>query len=214
MTSAGFVTRHVIHDTITERQGSREFITIKPYLRIVAGLATDVPDDADKLPTFNPFKLYSDQTPVGAGDTSSDAPQAVSINVVDISGAQVPQNDGIELRTDEVNALVSEAAENFAYADGPLGGGEATLQLASYNPQEGFKPAPPAINTTDIHKSMEDADFGRRRRRHRRGPDRERHAEGAHRRQRRHADEPVRQDGNRAFGSGDHHRSPPADLPG
>lgn len=158
MTSAGFVTRHVIHDTVTERQGSREFITIKPYVRIVAGLATDLPEDADKLPPFNPFKLYSDQTPVGAGETSSDQPQAVNVNLVDVPGAQVPQSDGIELRTDEVNTLVSEAAENFAYADGPLAGGQATLQLAAYSPQEGFKLAPPAINTTDIHKSMEDAD--------------------------------------------------------
>jgi murein DD-endopeptidase MepM/ murein hydrolase activator NlpD len=158
MTSAGFVTRHVIHDTVTERQGSREFITIKPYVRIVAGLATDLPEDADKLPPFNPFKLYSDQTPVGSGETSSDQPQAVNVNLVDVPGAQVPQSDGIELRTDEVNTLVSEAAENFAYADGPLAGGQTTLQLASYSPQEGFKLAPPAINTTDIHKSMEDAD--------------------------------------------------------
>jgi murein DD-endopeptidase MepM/ murein hydrolase activator NlpD len=158
MTSAGFVTRHMIHDTVTERQGSREFITIKPYVRIVAGLATDLPEDADKLPPFNPFKLYSDQTPVGSGETSSDQPQAVNVNLVDVPGAQVPQSDGIELRTDEVNTLVSEAAENFAYADGPLAGGQTTLQLASYSPQEGFKLAPPAINTTDIHKSMEDAD--------------------------------------------------------
>ena len=155
MTSAGFVTRHVIHDTVIERQGSREFITIKPYVRIIAGLATDLPEDADKLPAFNPFKLYSDQTPVGSGETSSDQPQAVSVNLVDVPGAQVPQSDGIELRADEVNALVSEAAENYAYADS---GGQATLQLASYSPQEGFKLAPPAINTTDIHKSMEDAD--------------------------------------------------------
>jgi murein DD-endopeptidase MepM/ murein hydrolase activator NlpD len=155
MTSAGFVTRHVIHDTVTERQGSREFITIKPYVRIVAGLATDLPDDADKLPPFNPFKLYSDQTPVGAGETASDQPQAVAVNLVDVPGAEVPPSDGIELRTDEVNALVSEAAETYAYADQ---GGEATLQLASYNPQDGFRPAPPAVNTTDIHKSMEDAE--------------------------------------------------------
>ena len=157
LTSAGFVTRHVIHDTITERQGSREFITIKPYLRIVAGLATDVPDDADEIPPFNPFKLYSDATPVGAGETSTDAPQSVSVNLVDIPGAQVPDTDGIELRADEVNALVSEAAENYAYAEGAASG-QATLQLASYSPQEGFKPAAPAINTTEIHKSIEDAD--------------------------------------------------------
>ena len=60
MTAAGFVSRQVIHDTVIERQGSREFITIKPYLRIVAGLATELPADANDLPPFNPFKLYSD----------------------------------------------------------------------------------------------------------------------------------------------------------
>ena len=48
MTAAGFVSRQVIHDTVIERQGSREFITIKPYLRIVAGLATELPADADR----------------------------------------------------------------------------------------------------------------------------------------------------------------------
>ncbi len=131
LTSAGFVTRHVIHDTVTERQGSREFITIKPYLRIVAGLATDLPEDADKLPPFNPFKLYSDTTPVGAGETATDAPQSVSVNLVDVPGAQVPQSDGIELRADEVNALVSEAAENFAYADGA---GRRTRRRSSSHP--------------------------------------------------------------------------------
>ena len=118
MTAAGFVSRQVIHDTVIERQGSREFITIKPYLRIVAGLATELPADADDLPPFNPFKLYSDQTPVGAGGAANDAPQAVSVNVVDMPGGILPQTDGVELRQDEVNQLVAEAAENFAYADG------------------------------------------------------------------------------------------------
>ena len=155
MTSAGFISRQVIHDTITERQGSREFITIKPYVRLVVGLSTDQPDDADNIPAFNPFKLYSDQTPVGSGDTQSDAPQDVSVNLVELPGAQVPQTDGIELKSDEVNALVAEAAETYAYADQ---GGDATLQLASYSPQDGFKPAAPAINTTEIEKSLEDTD--------------------------------------------------------
>ena len=57
LTEAGFATRQVIHDTVVERYGSREFITIKPYLRIIAGLATEPPADADHLPPFNPFKL-------------------------------------------------------------------------------------------------------------------------------------------------------------
>ena len=129
MTAAGFATRHVIHDTVIERQGSREFITIKPYLRIVAGLATELPADADELPPFNPFKLYSDATPVGAGGDTDDAPQAVSVNVVDVPGGLVPQSDDVELRPDEVGQLVTEAAENFAYAEaadetGSIGDGE------------------------------------------------------------------------------------------
>ena len=42
----------------------------------------------------------------------------MSVNVVDMPGGILPQTDGVELRQDEVNQLVAEAAENFAYADG------------------------------------------------------------------------------------------------
>lgn len=160
MTAAGFATRHVIHDTVIERQGSREFITIKPYLRIVAGLATEMPADAGELPPFNPFKLYSDATPVGASGDTADAPQAVSVNVVDVAGGLLPQSDGVELRPDEVGQLVNEAAENFAYAEAPLagatdetgsigGGDQARLVQAAYHPEDGLAP-----HTTEIQKKV------------------------------------------------------------
>jgi murein DD-endopeptidase MepM/ murein hydrolase activator NlpD len=159
MTSAGFASRHVIHDTVVERQGTREFITIKPYLRIVAGMATALPEGASELPPFNPFKLYSDTTPIGGGDASDDAAQAVVVNVVDVPGGLLPQSDRIELAPEQVNRLVAEAAENFAYAEAPLAfgesGGEATLQLASYRPDEVERPRL-LPNTTVIEKSLED----------------------------------------------------------
>ena len=80
LTASGFTSRDVIHDTVVEHQGSREYITIKPYVRIVAGLATEEPEDAEELPAFNPFKLYSDATPVGDAERASEnAPQAVCI---------------------------------------------------------------------------------------------------------------------------------------
>ena len=161
MTAAGFATRQVIHDTVIERQGSREFITIKPYLRIIAGLATEPPADASELPPFNPFKLYSDATPVGANGDDDDASQAVSINVVEVPGGLLPQADGVELRVDEVGQLVAEAAENFAYADfasgetGAIGDGEAQLMNVAYRPEEGLGLAP-APKTTVIQKSVGD----------------------------------------------------------
>ena len=162
MTAAGFATRQVIHDTVIERQGSREFITIKPYLRIVAGLATELPADANEAPPFNPFKLYSDQTPVGAGGDADDAPQAVSVKLIDVPGGILPQSDGVELRQDEVGRLVAEAAENFAYADfatdetGALGDGQARLLKAAFRPDDGLG-LTPSPHTTVIQKSVDDA---------------------------------------------------------
>jgi len=163
-TSAGFATRHVIHDTVIERQGSREFITIKPYLRIIVGLATGVPGDADKLPVFNPFKLYSDSTPVGAGgEASSDAPQSVSVNVVDVPGGVVPESDGVELRADEVAQIIAEAAENFAYAEASADGtgavGEAHLLQAVYRPDE-LGPHTTVIQKSEGDTSAADDDDG------------------------------------------------------
>lgn len=163
-TSAGFATRHVIHDTVIERQGSREFITIKPYLRIIVGLATDVPGDADKLPVFNPFKLYSDSTPVGSGgEASLDAPQSVSVNVVDVAGGVVPESDGVELRADEVAQIIAEAAENFAYAEASADGtgavGEAHLLQAAYRPDE-LGPHTTVIQKSEGDTSAADDDDG------------------------------------------------------
>ncbi|MET0347180.1 MAG: M23 family metallopeptidase [Methyloceanibacter sp.] len=153
LTEAGFATRQVIHDTVIERHGSREFITIKPYLRIVAGLGTESPADADQLPPFNPFKLYSDATPVGASGEAEDAPQAVSVNVVEVPGGILPQSDGVELKPEDVGRLVAEAAEIFAYAEGAnAGDGEARLIQAAYHPEDRLG----SQQTTVISKSTDD----------------------------------------------------------
>ena len=156
LTEAGFATRQVIHDTVVERYGSREFITIKPYLRIIAGLATEPPADADQLPPFNPFKLYSDATPVGADGEAEDATQKVSVNVVDVSGGILPRSDGIELKPEEVGRLVAEAAEIFAYAEVAAAAGDARLMQAAYHPEDRFG-ASLGPQTTVIHKSFDES---------------------------------------------------------
>ncbi|WP_372928804.1 peptidoglycan DD-metalloendopeptidase family protein [Methyloceanibacter sp.] len=161
--SKGFAERYVIHDTVVERQGSREFITIKPYLRIIAGLATDPLDGSLDLPRFNPFKLYSDATPIGSGEDAVDPTQSLMVNVVDVPGGLLPPTDDIELEPEQVDRLVASAAENFAYAESPLAlgesGGEANLQLASYRPDEVERPRL-LPNTTVMQKLLdEDEEF-------------------------------------------------------
>jgi len=161
LTAAGFTSRDVIHDTVVEHHSAREYITIKPYVRIVAGLATAQPDDADQLPPFNPFKLYSDSTPIGSdGGDSAEAPQAVSISVADLANGVIPEEDRVELSPDDVNQLVAEAAENFAYADAPASGDVigSILQPAAYRADGGVGPSPLAPNITVIHKTAEDQD--------------------------------------------------------
>ena len=77
-------------------------------------------------------------------------------------GGILPQTDGVELRQDEVNQLVAEAAENFAYADGAadmtgsIGEGGAQLLQAAYHPDDatGLGTAP---HMTVIQKSADDA---------------------------------------------------------
>jgi murein DD-endopeptidase MepM/ murein hydrolase activator NlpD len=164
LSASGFTSRDVIHETVVQHQGSREYITIKPYLRIVAGLATAQPDDAETLPPFNPFKLYTDATPVGsdgpAANNGANAPQAVSIYVAELSNGLLPQDDGVELKEDEIDELVAEAAENFAYAD-PASAGDVTgslLQPAAYRTDNGLGLSPLAPNLTVIHKSVGDDD--------------------------------------------------------
>jgi murein DD-endopeptidase MepM/ murein hydrolase activator NlpD len=159
--SSDLATRHVIHDTVVERQGHREFITIKPYARIVASLGTTEPEDASSLPPFNPFKLYSDATPINAGTgDAANAAELIAVNVLDVAAGAFPEEDGIELKPEDIDALIAEAAENFAGAETPLltqGAGEATLQQASYRPDQVMGQIVLAPNTTVIHKTEDEA---------------------------------------------------------
>ena len=80
--------------------------------------------------------------------------------MVEVPGGILPQSDGVELRPDEVNQLVAEAAENFAYAEaadqtGAIGDGQGQLLQAAYHPEDGLGAAP-SPHTTVIQKSGDD----------------------------------------------------------
>ena len=165
LTSTGFAVRHVIHDSVVERQGKREFITIKPYARIIAGLATALPPDADQLPPFNPFKLYSDSTPLATEGATDAAPRLVSINVFELANGMLPEEDGVELRPEQIIRFVAEAAENFATAESPYNmglaadeiAGRAMLHQVAYRPDDGMGPSL-FPNTTVMQKTADESD--------------------------------------------------------
>ena len=50
------------------------------------------------FPPSIPSSSIPTQTPVGASGEADDAPQAVSVNVVDVPGGILPQSDGVELQ--------------------------------------------------------------------------------------------------------------------
>ncbi|ODS03654.1 hypothetical protein AUC71_08525 [Methyloceanibacter marginalis] len=123
-----------------------------------------MPPTFPRTPTnssFNPFKLYSDTTPIGDGEDAADSSQSLVVDVVDVPGGVLPAADNIELEPDRVNRLVARAAENFAYADQPVAlgesGGEARLQLASYRPDEVERPRF-LPNTTVMQKTLDEED--------------------------------------------------------
>jgi murein DD-endopeptidase MepM/ murein hydrolase activator NlpD len=175
-TSGALSTRYIIHESSKSRRDSREYVRQKPYARIVARLAPVPPDQKDKIPTFNPFKLYGSGKPAetdedadasaGSGLSRSD----VSVKVVELLGGILPEEDGQELDTQEVQDIVERNADTTSSGDaGAAGDGSGA-------PLDGIAGSGPAIpvagadswqpksattdnlNTTDIYKSAEAPD--------------------------------------------------------
>jgi len=165
-TSLGLSTRHIIHDSVVQRRGTREYIGIKPYARIVARLGTSQPEETEEIPAFNPFKLFADTTPIaqssgeeGDGVVKRD----IEVKVVELTDGLLPREDGVEMRVQQVYELVTEAnqffySQPFAMKDSiPSEGEDATVQLAAYNPNEfagvDLAESEAPLNTTIIEKS-------------------------------------------------------------
>jgi murein DD-endopeptidase MepM/ murein hydrolase activator NlpD len=176
LTTGALSTRYIIHESTKSRRDSREYVRQKPYARIVARLAPVPANEKDKIPPFNPFKLYGSGK---ATDTDEDADASagsglsrsdVSIKVVELLGGILPEEDGQELDTQEVQDIVERSADAPAANTAPADGSGAPLDGATGAsagpavPPEGtgtWQPAAStadAINTTDIYKTAEAAD--------------------------------------------------------
>jgi len=177
----GTTTKHIIQDSVVERRNAREFIQVKPYVRIVAMLSTSKPDNTDAIPPLNPFDLYADKGPeitkptlLASPSIAASALDHVNAKLIDLAGGFLPEEDGQELTDVEVERYVAEAdafyAESAAQlrpsgnpgsqddaeapegADAPSGGGGQVVANA-----EKVKLPP---HTTVLEKLVEEEDNG------------------------------------------------------
>ena len=172
LTTGALSTRYIIHESTKSRRDSREYVRQKPYARIVARLAPVPADEKDKIPPFNPFKLYGSGK---ATDTDEDADRNaasglsrsdVSSKVVELLGGILPEEDGQELDTQEVQDIVERNAEaNAAPADGsgaPLdavaGGSAGPAVGDGTSPWQPSSATSDSLNTTDIYKTPDSPD--------------------------------------------------------
>jgi murein DD-endopeptidase MepM/ murein hydrolase activator NlpD len=119
LNTKGTTTKHIIQDSVVERRNSREFIQVKPYVRILAALSISKPENTDAIPPFNPFDLYAEkQSAKAAFEPKREAGQPltehVTARLIELNGGFLPQEDGQELTDVEVERSVAEADAVYA----------------------------------------------------------------------------------------------------
>jgi murein DD-endopeptidase MepM/ murein hydrolase activator NlpD len=140
ITTKGLTTRYIIQDNVVERRNAKEFMAVKPYIRITASLSTVLPDDSGSIPAFNPFDLYIEKgagnKKVAQAEESDKAPhnQFMTVRIVELGGGFLPDEDRQILADEEVERYVAEADAVYAesapqlrpamYAEGDQAGNE------------------------------------------------------------------------------------------
>ncbi len=173
VTTKGLTTKYIIQDSIVERRNAREFITVKPYVRIAATLSTVKPENNDAIPPFNPFDLYAEKkrgldgkpTLQGAPADKPASNQFVTSRLLELAGGFLPEEDKQELTDEEAERYVAEADAVYAESAAQLrpaimpeedaGSGRPNGPLAANEE----KPAA-LVRTTVLEKIADDDEAG------------------------------------------------------
>lgn len=114
-TAKGLTTRYVIQDSIVERRNNREFISVKPYIRVLATLSTKEPQNSSLIPPLNPFDLYAEKKEAAekskAVEHSEKAPHNdfMTVHIVDLAGGFLPEEDQQQLSEEAAERIIAEA---------------------------------------------------------------------------------------------------------
>lgn len=159
VTSGAKSTRYVIHETLRQRRGAREYIYAKPYVRLLARLAPVTSTEAASIPPFNPLKLV-DNKPIGEeedGTATGGQTTDVSIRVEDLVSGVLPLEDGQAIADDEATEIVERfLASSSTPAEAPPALAANTEQdaLGELGATTSEAPVPP--HTTVLAKSSEE----------------------------------------------------------
>lgn len=150
MPTVAVAMRSYIPDPVKQRRGSREYTVNKYYVRLAARLGPVSRKQAKSIPPFNPYKLYADAGPLDSDDRADGRQDLRSPpKIVELNGI-LPNEDGQELGTKEVVALVlraQAAEEDQDTTGGELLAGRAQRLADTLAPQ-----------TTILHKTVFDPD--------------------------------------------------------
>jgi murein DD-endopeptidase MepM/ murein hydrolase activator NlpD len=164
VTSGAKSTRFIIHETLRQRRGGREYIYAKPYVRLVARLSPVPPNTAEAIPPFNPFKLYSNNKPIGdeeeGGTPQTEGQSDVSIRVLELLGGVLPLEDNQTIDNDEAAEIIerfegSETVSSTNPAPG-AGGTEVAAEETLGQPAHDAAGEPAAPNTTVLATTGQD----------------------------------------------------------
>lgn len=162
ITTGTHSTRFIIHETLKQKRGGREYIHAKPYMRVVARLAPVPEDYGDVIPPFNPFKLYASSKPITAPDDDDPRPEDradVSIRVVELLGGILPGEDGQELEASEVVEIIEREQERQEEAKSEAAAiADADTPLKRLDSIETGLAEPVPPNTTVLAKTGAEAD--------------------------------------------------------
>jgi murein DD-endopeptidase MepM/ murein hydrolase activator NlpD len=95
-----------IPDRVRQRRGNRDYIVNRLYVRLAARLGPVPKSEAQRVPPFNPLKLYANTAPVGEADRHDDD---ANVKIVELLSGVLPAEDGQELSAEEIAELVTRA---------------------------------------------------------------------------------------------------------
>jgi murein DD-endopeptidase MepM/ murein hydrolase activator NlpD len=116
--SDAIASHQVIRISTVTKIGERDVVKVKPFAHVLANLALVAGDLADKVPDYNPIKIFAEANPEPAAVESPPQENDGEVTLVtrDLASVAVAPGAGLTLPIEQVEGLVKEQASFEANA--------------------------------------------------------------------------------------------------